>query len=159
MDATNIGPEDLLVAHLTLFIQKEWLDLNQIHKWSIEANRLDEERNIWVPFPAKRVREDEERIFYTVVVPGFSVFALTGRSEVPAPDLEATNISISPASAPAGEDVTISVNVRNNGSDSEVFPVSLWINNTIEATQTIMQSLSQKWKLRIGGADRSQRVR
>ena len=138
VDATNIGPEDLLVAHLTLFIQKEWLDLNQIHKWSIEANRLDEERNIWVPFPAKRVREDEERIFYTVVVPGFSVFALTGRSEVPAPDLEATNISISPASAPAGEDVTISVNVRNNGSDSEVFPVSLWINNTIEATQTIM---------------------
>ena len=138
VDATNIGPEDLLVAHLTLFIQKEWLDSNQIHKWSIEANRLDEESNIWVPFPAKRVREDEERIFYSVVVPGFSVFALTGRSEVPAPDLEATNISISPASAPAGENVTIGVNVRNNGSDSEVFPVSLWINNTIEATQTIL---------------------
>ncbi|MCH9017557.1 MAG: PGF-pre-PGF domain-containing protein [Chloroflexi bacterium] len=71
-------PGDLAAIHTTMFVEKSWIEANNIHKWSIVFNRFDEELGAWVPVAAKRVREDEERIYYTGVLPGFSTFAITG---------------------------------------------------------------------------------
>ena len=38
-----------------MFVEQSWIDANNIHKWSIQFNRLDEEQNAWVPFPTKRI--------------------------------------------------------------------------------------------------------
>ena len=83
IDIEGTQPGDVEAAHVTLFVEKSWVEANEVHKWSIQFNSFDEERNEWVPFPSKRVREDEDRIFYTVVVPGFSDIATTGSSELP----------------------------------------------------------------------------
>jgi PGF-pre-PGF domain-containing protein len=135
VEGTTSG--DLSVAHVTLFLEKSWVEANQVHKWSIQFNRLDEELNIWVPFPSKRIDETDERIFYTVVVPGFSVIAITGSTELPELAVHVGALKIEPAAGVVGEDVTISAKVTNIGSSLVVYPARLWLNDTIEATQVI----------------------
>ena len=137
IDIENAAPQELLAAHVTLFVDKSWLEAKNVHKWSIELNRLDQQENIWVPFPSKRVGEDENRILYTAVIPGFSVFAITGSEALPPQIFQVTDLAIDPPSARAGNAVTIGASVTNTSLDRAVFPAHLWINDTIEATQTI----------------------
>lgn len=141
IDVRNASPEDLQHAHLTLFVSKTWMKQNQVHDWSIQFNRLDPQLNIWVPFPTKRVLEDEERVFYTMVVPGFSVYALTGSVRLPPRRFEVTNLTITPAVpsvAAPGQDVTVSARVRNLSNSRAVYPASLWVDRSIEAVQAVV---------------------
>ena len=133
----GIEEGDLAVAHMTFFVEKSWIAANDIHKWSLEFNTLDEETSAWVPFSAKRVREDEERIFYTGVLPGFSTIAIVGRSQPPVARFEVTNLQIVPAAPLPGQQVTISAIVTNTGADPLVYPANLWINDTIEDSQSV----------------------
>ena len=94
IDIENARPGDISAVHFTIFVEKSWLQANNVHKWSIQFNRLDEQLDGWVPFPSKRVREDKERIFYTVVVPGFSVIAITGSIDLPAQIFQVTDLVI-----------------------------------------------------------------
>ena len=64
------------------FVDKSWLEENQIHKWSIEFSRFDDELGTWTPSPSKRIREDEEGLFFAVALPGFSTFAITGAQDL-----------------------------------------------------------------------------
>ena len=137
IDIENAAPQEILAAHVTFFVDKSWLEANNVHKWSIELNRLDQQENIWVPFPSKRVGEDAERILYTAVIPGFSVFAITGSEALPLQIFQVTDLTIDPPSARAGDVVTIGAIVTNTSLERAVFPAHLWINDTIEATQTI----------------------
>ena len=137
IDVENAAPEDIAAVHVTLFVEQDWIEANQIHKWSIQLNRFDGELNAWVPFPSKRVRENEDQIFYTTVLPGFSVLAITGSVELPEQVFRVTDLSISPSSPTAGEDITISARVANTSSGSAVYAAKLWIDNSIEAIQSI----------------------
>ena len=85
VDVENVQPEDLVAAHITVFVEKSWLEETQVHKWSIQVNRFDSERGSWDRHQAKRIREDEDSVFYSVVVPGFSDIAITGSRELPEP--------------------------------------------------------------------------
>ena len=148
IDVQGASPDDMSAAHITLFVDKTWQRANNIHKWSIQFNRWDEELDIWVPFPSKRVREDEEAIYYTVVVPGFSVIALTGSEDLPQQVFEVAGLSISPPRPDAGEDFTVGLNVTNTGKARAVYPASLWINDTVEVAQTIALEVNQTLPVR-----------
>ena len=134
----NAESEDLSAVHFTLKVTKSWLQENDIHKWSVQLNRLNEQLDAWVPFPAKRVGEDEDVIFYTVVVPGFSMFAITGSVEVREQVFSVAGLSISPAQPQAGEDVEVTAFVSNSGAVTAVYPANLWVNNTIEESKTVV---------------------
>jgi PGF-pre-PGF domain-containing protein len=122
VNISNIEPEDIDVGHLTVFVEKEWLDANDINQWSIQLQRFDEEREEWVPFPTKKVREDEERVYYSIVVPGFSALAVTGGSELPPQEFTVSDLTIAPRTPVEGELVTIGVRVTNTGAKEAVFP-------------------------------------
>lgn len=134
----GVGSEDVSVAHVTFFIEPSWVEANGIHKWSIEFNRLDEELNMWVPFPAKRIDETSDRILYTASIPGFSDIAVTGRTELPSQNFHVGALKIEPAAPNAGDDVTISVNVTNLGTSQAVYPARLWLDGTIETTENVL---------------------
>ena len=82
--------------------------------------------------------ENDEVIFYTVVVPGFSLFAITGSVEVREQVFSVSDLSISPAQPQAGEDVTVTALVSNPGTVTAVYPANLWVNNTIEESKTVV---------------------
>ena len=93
----NFQPEDMIANHLTFFVEKEWLAANELHPWSIQFNRYDEEKGRWVPLLGKLINENEERIFYTVSPPEFSLWAITGAKDVPPVRFQSISLSISPA--------------------------------------------------------------
>jgi len=138
---------DIVAAHVTVFIEKAWLDANDVNKWSLQFQRLDEGTNRWVPFQTKRVREDEERVYYAISVPGFSTIAITGSNELPERAFEVTGLSIQPASPVAGETVTVSVTVRNISNEPQDYPASLWLNSTIEQVQVVNVAAGQSFAL------------
>lgn len=137
VDIENADPEDIIAAYMTFFIQRDWLESNRFNRWSIRVNRFNQELDIWVPIPTKRVRESEDRIFYSVVLPGFSVLAITGSEQIPEQVFEVTELSIAPSPASPGEDVTVSVRVHNTGATTQVYPASLWIDSTVESAQSV----------------------
>ena len=126
------------MAHITFSVAKAWLEANDIHRWSIQLRRFDSEFDIWIPFPTRRVAEDNEKVVYTVVVPWFSVFAVTGSSQLPRPTLDVTNLEIIPPSPVAGQKVRIRAVVTNVGTVRTAYPANLWINSVIEDSATIV---------------------
>ena len=87
--------------------------------------------------PSKRRREDDERVYYTAVLPHFSDIVITGSTELPEPVFSAHDLVITPPSADADEEVLISARITNTSQAKAVFPASLWINDTVEAVQSI----------------------
>ena len=138
VDIDESKPVDISVAHLILGIEKDWLEANEIHKWSIRLNRFDEQLGKWVAFPTRRISEDTDNIFYTAVVPGFSLFAVTGSSELLEPALEVSDLRVIPTSPIEGQDVRVIVTVMNIGVEDAVFPASLWVDNLLEDSETIL---------------------
>ena len=136
-DAENIPNEDITAVHVTLKVAKSWIDTNSIHKWSIQLNRFDELLRVWVPFSAKRVGEDADVLYYTAVVPGFSLFAITGSVQLPEIAFDVSSLTITPAEPFAGQDINISVNVTNTGASAAVYPANLWIDDMIEESQVV----------------------
>ncbi|GAH34493.1 unnamed protein product, partial [marine sediment metagenome] len=59
----NATPEDIELGHITFQVEKEWLEQNSIHKWSVALNRYDPELGQWITLPTKRVREDSSYIY------------------------------------------------------------------------------------------------
>ena len=90
-----------------------------------------------MPFPSKRVREEGGRAYYSVVLPGFSVIAVSGSDSLPEQVFKVADLAVSAATPPDGETFTVSVNVTNTGVSSAVFPASLWLNDTVEAATTV----------------------
>ena len=133
----NSDPEDLFLAAAVVSVEKSWLDANQVHKWSVQFNRFDEARSAWVPFPTKRVRDDQQRISFAIVVPGFSRLAITGSRALPPQDFSVTDLSISPASPKERDEITISVQVTNGGTSRASYPVNLWLDHFIEGNQVV----------------------
>ena len=138
VDIANAAPEDLSTAHVTIFVEQSWIAANNIHKWSIQFQRFDEANSVWVPFPTKRVSEDAGLIFYSAVVPGFSAFAITGSPDLPAQIFQVADLAFNPPSPNPGEEITVRARVINSSGAEAVYPASLWLNDTIEDTKTIV---------------------
>ena len=79
----NATPEDISGVAAIVSVKTNWLEANQVHKWAIQFNRLDDQAGRWVPHSSKRIREDQERVLFAVVVPSFSTLAIAGSPELP----------------------------------------------------------------------------
>ncbi|MBC8279164.1 MAG: PGF-pre-PGF domain-containing protein, partial [Chloroflexi bacterium] len=133
----NFDQEDVVTNHVTFFVEKSWLEENGIHPWSVQFNRYDPVEDLWVPLIGKLSSEDDERIFYTVAPPSFSLWAITGAAE-PAPiRFEATNLQMNPALPEDGENVQITVQVSNLTNDTAEYNAVLWVNSDVETSQNV----------------------
>jgi hypothetical protein len=133
----DIAPRDVVAAAAIAFVDKSWLDSNQVHKWSIQFSRFDEGLNSWVPSPSKRIREDQERLTFAVVVPGFSTFAITGSQDLPELPFAVEDLSIVPESPVEGEPFEMVASIGNAGAERAVYPAVLWVDGSIEAAETV----------------------
>ena len=77
---------------------------------------------------AKRVREDESRVYYSVVVPGFSLWAISGSAEAPEVRFRVDDLSIQPDRLREGDEVTITAQVTNLTDEPAEFVGTLWLN-------------------------------
>ena len=92
------------------------------------------------------MREDDERIFYSVVVPGFSVIVITGSEELLAPKFTVTDLVI-PDSPAENQDIEISANVTNISGAEAIYPATLWMNDTAEDSQTLTVGAGESQRL------------
>ena len=81
--------------------------------------------------------EDESRLFYTVVVPGFSVISITGRETLREGTFSVTDLVTIPEIPEPDTNFIVRASVTNTADHAAVYPANLWIADTIEATQTI----------------------
>lgn len=137
IEMENAAPEDLAAAHVTLALGKQWLEANGIHRWAVKLNRYDEALGQWTPFLAKLVREDDERVYYTAALPGFSLFAITGGRNVETPTLWVSGLEVNPSTVQAGQELTVSALFTNLGASRAVYPAQLWTNDTIDVARTV----------------------
>jgi hypothetical protein len=122
---------DFVAAHITMFVEKSWLDSNQIHQWSLQFSRFDEPTSTWRPVQAKRVREDESRVFFSVVVPGFSKWIIAGSAEAPDLRFLVENLTIS-QDPKTNQPVTIQVEVTNLTPGQAELNLALWVDQQID---------------------------
>jgi len=128
----------LIVAQVTLTVEKAWLEANRIHEWSVEFSRFDEVDGVWKPALANRIREDAERIFYSLVVTEFSLWSITGSIEPPPVIFSVGNLRISPNRLNVGETVTIGATVTNLLNERAEYLAVLWLNSGLNSSQTLV---------------------
>ena len=133
----NAKSEDIELGHMTFKIEKEWLEQNFIHKWSVTLNRYDPELSQWIALPTKRWDEDDSYVYYTAAITHFSVFAISGSQTLPPLNFEVANLIITPVEAKTGEDITISADITNLSNTAGTYAVTLWIDGTVEAGRNV----------------------
>ncbi len=133
----NATPEDIDLGYMTFYIEKEWLEQNSIHKWSVALHQYDPELNKWIDLPTKRVSEDDKYIYYSVIITHFSTFAISGSPTMPAQVFEVTNLEISPVEAEVGDTITVSADITNASASAEVYIATLRLNGTVEAGKDV----------------------
>jgi len=137
IDFENATSDDIDLGHLTFMVEKEWLEQNSLHKWSIMLHRYDPESSSWIAIPTKRIKEDDTYIYYTTVITHFSTFAISGSQELPQLNFEVANIDITPSEAETDEVVTITADITNTSDSSATYVATLWIDRTISAGKDV----------------------
>jgi len=133
----NAAPEDIELGHMTFRVEKEWLEQNSVHKWSVTLNQYDTELAQWIALPTKRLDEDDSYVYYTVAITRFSIFAVSGSQALPPLNFEVANLAINPVEAKTGEDITISADITNLSEISATYAATLWIDGTVEAGKNV----------------------
>ena len=133
--------EDISAAAATLFVERSWLDANQVHEWSVRFSRFDDEKGDWRPVTATRqqsgLQEGVPGVFYSVAVPGFSLWAISGSTGVPLPQFRVEEFTITPGQVREGESVTISVRVRNASAEAADYNAALHLNDILSETKKV----------------------
>ena len=134
----NFDNEDVVTAHATISVEKEWLTANQVHQWSVQFSRYNDTTSSWTPTQAKRVNEDDAKVYFTVTVPGFSLWAIHGSTEAPAAVFDEDNLSVAPLAVNAGQLVVVSVDVTNKTVESATYFANLWVDSQISRTDEVV---------------------
>jgi len=135
--ADNFQAGDMVVAQVTLTVEKSWLRQNDIHEWSIQFSRFDEVAGEWKPARANRIGEDEEQIRYSLVVTQFSLWSITGSIDPPLVIFRVDNLLISPPDPQPEEAVTITATVTNLLNEPAEYLAVLWINSTLSDSESV----------------------
>ncbi|MFC1912785.1 PGF-pre-PGF domain-containing protein, partial [Chloroflexota bacterium] len=133
----NAPAEDIELAHITFFVEQDWLEDNSLHKWSIALMRYDTGSQQWILLPTKRVSEDNTYVYYSATITNFSTFAISGSETLPSVNFSVHHLIVSPTEAGVGEPIVISANVRNLSDETATYVATLWVDGTIEAGQDI----------------------
>ena len=134
----NFDNEDVVTAHATISVEKEWLTANQIHEWSVQLSRFDEPTSSWIPTQSKRIQEDDEKVYYSVTVPGFSLWAIHGSTQAPGLTFVEDNLRMSASTAAPGDANIVSVDVTNTTTESANYFANLWVDQQIDQTDQIL---------------------
>ncbi|MEM2874786.1 MAG: PGF-pre-PGF domain-containing protein [Candidatus Hadarchaeales archaeon] len=157
---------------LTFKVSKTWISANGIDEGTMTLNRWDSGSGTWTSYPAAKVGEDATYSYFSVSLPGFSFFSISGSTlptptaapavptfrppsyAPPAPAAAFTifSLTITPRPAAPGDVITITFDVLNFGQVEgsgtiEMFmdglPVATW-NVTLAAgeTRTISYNLT-----------------
>ena len=135
IDPQGFGSDDTVAAHVTMFIDKQWLTANQVHEWSVQFSRYEGSTDSWVPTQSKRVREDETNVYFTVTVPGFSTWAIHGSENPPAVRFVEDGLRVEPAVVDLGQEATVSLEVTNQTDEPGVYFANLWVSGQINRVQ------------------------
>ena len=130
-------PEDVEQGHITFYVEKSWLEANDILKWSVLLYRLDEETGQWVAFPTRRISEDDTLVYYTSPVPTFSSFAIAGSDVLPVVRFQVTDMTFTPVIPGSNQPFTVQATVANVTAEEAVYVANLWIDKEIAATKMV----------------------
>ena len=133
----NFVNDDIATAHVTLSVEKDWLSANQIHQWSIQFTRYEPATSAWTPTSVKRVSEDDAKVYYSVTVPGFSLWAITGATAAPTVTFTEDNLRISERALAPGQPAVVSVDVTNQTDAPATYFANLWLNSHINQTEQL----------------------
>ena len=134
--AENFTDDDLVVAQVTLAVQRSWMEANDIHEWSIEFTRYDEESGRWKPALANRIGDEGDRILYSLVVTEFSLWSITGSTDAPPVIFQLDNLDIQPSSVSQGDSAVVSATVNNLLDQPAEYVAVLWVNGAMNASRT-----------------------
>ena len=154
----NFTNDDIVTAHATISVEKEWLSSTQVHQWSVQLSRFDPATTAWIPTQSKRIGEDEEKVYYTITVPGFSLWAIHGSTEPPALTFVEDNLQISRQPIGIGQFTVVSVYVTNTTDGPATYFANLWVDKQINQTSQILigagstQTVSFPLSINIAGA-------
>ena len=123
---------DFIVGHLTFFLEKSWLQSNNVHEWAVHMLRFDSPTNTWNPVQARRLREDESRVYYSVALPAFSSWVIGGFSEMPETRFRIDALTV-PAQGKTHQPITIQVTVTNLTSGVADLNLPLWVNGQVHS--------------------------
>jgi PGF-pre-PGF domain-containing protein len=138
IDLQNVSEDKVAQGHIKFTVDQSWVAANGIHKWSVFLYRLDDATKQWVAMPTKRVDEDAEFIYYTAPLPGFSTFAIAGAIDIPVAKFSVADLGIVPSPGTSGSPMSITANVTNLTSDAGTYVANLWLDGTVERTQTVV---------------------
>ena len=130
LSADGYLESDFVVGHVTFFLDKSWLQSNNIHEWTVHMSRFDEPTNSWSPVQAKRVREDESRVYFSVAISTFSKWVIGGFSGLTAPRFSIDELIVS-GDAKTHQPVTVQVTATNLTPDDAHLSLPLWMNGQL----------------------------
>jgi PGF-pre-PGF domain-containing protein len=128
---------NVVANHIRFSVEKDWLEDHNLHPWSVQFIRFDEERALWDPFLGKPVGEDEDRIYYAVSPQAMSLWAITGMGEVPPTHFRIDSLAITPTHADAGRDFQVQAQVTNLTSGTGVWNGVLWLNDQAHESRSV----------------------
>jgi PGF-pre-PGF domain-containing protein len=75
---SNVDNSMLTNVYITFEVEDEWLDVNQIEPGSVAMYRFSE--GVWKGLPTTRIGASDGKTIFRTRTPGFSYFAIAGRS-------------------------------------------------------------------------------
>jgi len=136
IEKQNVKDEDFSEVKITFSVEKTWVNTNNIDVKTISLYRYSD--NKWNKLPTNLINENQEAYYFEASSPSLSILAISGEAKTPVPaKFEVSNLKLNPTKATVGEEVIVSVAVRNVGEAAGTYTVSLWIDGVKEKTKTV----------------------
>ena len=129
---------DFIAGHVTVAVEKSWLDENGVHPWSIKFSVYDLEQRYWQSSLARRVREDADRVYYSAVVPAFSTWAVLGSEEPPEASFRVDDLAIGPAQVREGEPVSVEARLTNLTQEQIAPVLAVYLGSVADSAQRVL---------------------
>jgi PGF-pre-PGF domain-containing protein len=155
LNLENAQPEDLMASHVTFYVTQEVMAANQFHKWGILLHRYNETTGKWETLETTRIAEDSAKVYYSAVVPGFSLFAISGTKTSTPVRFAVSNLQV-PGQVFSGQTATISADIKNVSTEDRSYNAVLYLDNAVEAVQTLQISAGKSLKVTFSGVKASQ---
>jgi len=134
----NITDNDISSVTITFKVEKSWIEGENIDENTITLKRYNPENGGWISLPTAKVSEDATYVYFSATSPGLSYFAVSGTAMTPAPAaFTVSSLTISPSQVSVGEEVSISVMVKNTGGTVGTCTVTLKINGAVKAIENV----------------------
>ncbi len=133
----NFNNKDLLAAYVIFALEKQWLADNQLHEWSVEFSRFDDQSQRWHSTLSKRVGEEHDKILFSVPVAGFSVWSISASLEPPEPIVRVERFVMSADEIVEGNSIELQIDVTNLAEQVVHHTLSIWLDKQLYRSMTV----------------------